>query len=291
MISRIALGTVQFGLPYGVANKAGQVSRDEAALIVSEARAAGVDTIDTAVVYGESEQVLGEIGVGQWRVISKLPPVPEDHTVGIEAWVMESVHASLRRLGIPRLHGLLVHQPLQLLGPCGDAIYRAMTELKKRGQVEKMGVSVYGPGELDALCARFEFDIVQAPFSIVDRRLARSGWLRRLRASRTEIHTRSAFLQGLLLMDDSCRPPEFGKWQPLWRQWHHWLVDKTLTPLQACLGFVLSQPEIDRVVVGVDGAVQLREILASVDKPVPPPPDCLMSEDPDLINPSLWKTA
>ena len=287
MNNRLALGTVQFGLPYGIANQARQVSRDETAMILDHAWAMGLDTLDTAIAYGESEQRLGEIGVAQWQVITKLPAMPENHT-DVTAWVQESVLGSLKRLRIPKLHGLLLHHSQQLLGPRGDALYRALHALKDQGKVEYAGVSIYGPDELDALWPQCQLDLVQAPLNIMDRRLATSGWLTRLHRAGTEVHIRSVFLQGLLLMEAANRPAIFNSWQPLWDRWHHWLDDQQLTPLRACLGFALSQPEVDRVVVGVDSLNQLQEILSSVETPAVEPPTALMSEDLRLINPSCW---
>jgi aryl-alcohol dehydrogenase-like predicted oxidoreductase len=290
MSSRLALGTVQFGLPYGIANQAGQVSRDEAAAILGHAWAAGIDTLDTAISYGESEQQLGKIGVGQWRVVSKLPAIPESCT-DVAAWVQKSIHGSLDRLRIPKLHGLLLHRSEQLLGSPGDALYQALVKLKDQNKVGKIGVSIYDPVELDALWSRYRLDLVQAPFNILDRRLATSGWLTRLHQAGVEVHVRSTFLQGLLLMDAVDRPAKFNRWQPLWDEWHRWLGEQALTPLQACLGFAYSQFEIDRVVVGVDSLKQLQEILVGVKGPVVALPTALMSGDLDLINPSRWGAA
>jgi aryl-alcohol dehydrogenase-like predicted oxidoreductase len=285
--NRLALGTVQFGLPYGVANQVGQVGSDEVAAILEHAWTAGLDTLDTAIVYGESEQRLGEVGVGQWRVITKLPAMPEKHD-DVGAWVQESVLGALKRLRIPKLHGLLLHRSQQLLGAQGGTIYRALLTLKEQGKVDKIGVSIYDPDELDALWAHFQFDLVQAPFNIIDRRLATSGWLSRMHQAGIEIHVRSVFLQGLLLMEPTNRPATFRHWQLLWDQWHRWLDEQSMTPVQACLGFAMSQPEISRVVVGVDSLKQLQEILASVEAPNVMPPAALMSGDLNLINPSHW---
>ena len=287
MTNRLVLGTVQFGLPYGIANQAGQVSRAEATAIMDHARGRGIDTLDTAIAYGESEQRLGEIGVAQWQVISKLPAVPE-YCTDIAEWVHESVLGSLQRLRIQRLRGLLLHHPHQLLGPEGSALYRALVSIKNQGKVEKIGISIYGPDELDALWPRYRFDLVQAPFNIIDRRLAVSGWLARLHQAGAEVHVRSVFLQGLLLMDAAKRPAAFNRWEPLWQQWHRWLDNQALTPLQACLGFALTQPGIDRVVIGVESLAQLQEILVSVETPAVEPPVTLVSEAPDLVNPSRW---
>lgn len=287
MNNRLALGTVQFGMPYGIANKAGQVSREEAGAILDYAAAAGIDTLDTAIAYGQSEERLGETGVKQWRIISKLPAMPEPcHDVS--SWVQKSVSESLGRLGINRLGGLLLHRPQQLLGQNGHALYAALEDLKQRGIVEKIGISIYDPQELEALMPIYRFDLVQAPFNVLDRRLITSNWLTRLKQAGTEVHVRSVFLQGLLLMDASNRPARFQKWQKLWDIWHEWLTANQLSPLQASLCFALAQPEIDRVIVGVDTVHQLQDILAAAGGNAPMPPIELNCEDIDLINPSHW---
>jgi aryl-alcohol dehydrogenase-like predicted oxidoreductase len=284
---RLALGTVQFGLPYGVANESGQVSRDDAAAILDHAWAAGLDTLDTAIAYGDSEQRLGEIGVKKWQTISKLPSVPENRN-DVYAWVQEAVLNSMARLRVAKLRGLLLHCSQQLTGPHGDALYQALIALKEQGKVEKIGISIYDPEELDVLVPRFQLDMVQAPFNIIDRRLATSGWLTRLHQTGIEVHIRSVFLQGLLLMEPANRPAAFNRWQPLWDRWHCWLEQQSMNSVQACLGFAMSQPEISRVVVGVDSLRQFREILAGTEVPAIMPPASLASDDLDLINPSRW---
>jgi aryl-alcohol dehydrogenase-like predicted oxidoreductase len=288
MNKRFALGTVQFGLSYGIANEIGQVSINEAATILEVARDAGLDTLDTAISYGESEQRLGAIGVQHWRVVSKLPALP-DTSIDLAEWVGDSVSSTLERLGLSKLHGLLLHRSAMLLESQGDTLYGALSVLRDQGKIGKIGVSIYDPQELDALPLRYKLDLVQAPFNVLDRRLAVSGWLDRLHAAGVEVHTRSAFLQGLLLMDASKRPAAFSRWQPLWDAWHRLLAERNLTALQACLGFVLSHPQIDRIVIGVDSVQQLHEILESVKAAVVVPSKDLMSDDLDLINPSRWR--
>lgn len=284
---RLAIGTVQFGMRYGVANQSGQVPLADIQRIMGKARSAGIDTLDTAIAYGDSESNLGKAGVDGWRVISKLPPVPE--TCGeIGEWVRNSVAESLGRLNTARLHGLLLHRPANLLGAQGDGLYSALLNLKEQGLVEKIGVSIYAPEELSALLPRFAIDLVQAPFNLVDRRLQSSGWLSRLKQQGIEVHTRSAFLQGLLLMTAAQRDRKFDRWQPLWNRWERWLEQENVTPVAACLGFVLSQPEIDRVVVGLDSEQHLSEMLSGVGSANLAVPADFQSDDPELINPSRW---
>ncbi len=285
--SRLAVGTVQFGMNYGVANMSGQVSHTDAAMILERAREAGINTLDTAAAYGDSELRLGQIGVGDWRVVSKLSSL-SDSCEDVARWVETSVRESLERLAIPKLYGLLLHRPENLLAKHGAELYAAMQNLKAQGLITKIGVSVYDPSELESLFPAFELDLVQAPYNVVDRRLATSGWLKRLKDSGVEVHTRSVFLQGLLLQQTNQRPTRFARWQTLWNSWDKWLEETKLTPLQACLAFALSNQDIDRVLVGLDSVPQLTEVLAAAAPISVVVPDGLSSDDVELVNPSNW---
>jgi len=284
---RLALGTVQFGLDYGVANQRGQVTSAEAKSILAEARANGMTMLDTAIAYGDSEQRLGEIGIPGWQVVSKLPAVP-DNCQDITRWVGECVRGSLQRLKIPSLHGLLLHRPQQLLQEGGDELYAALQQIRREGLVRKTGISIYGPDELDALCPRYSFELVQSPFSLVDRRLLRSGWLDKLTGQGTEVHVRSIFLQGLLLMSSTERPRKFDRWGALWSRYEAWLGQVGLSPLQVCVRYALSVAAIGQVVVGVDSLAQLREITQAANGICPVVPSELTSEEPDLVSPARW---
>ncbi len=286
---KIALGTAQFGLIYGVANQSGQVPHEEAQAILQYAKESGIDTLDTAIIYGESEQRLGAIGVQDWEIISKLPEVSSD-CPNIAKWVEEEVQASLRRLKRKNLSALLLHRPQQLLENNGKALYTALQRIKKDGLVEKIGISIYTPEELEALYQRkyFEFDLVQAPFNVIDRRLIQSGWLKRLSDLGIELHVRSVFLQGLLLMTEKARPPKFDRWKQLWRDWHEWLNKTGLTPMEACIRYALSFPEIDRVIVGVDTKAQLMEILQAAKGSTPEVSEHIQSNFTELLNPAYW---
>lgn len=286
---RLALGTVQFGLRYGIANHRGQMDRDAARAVLALARTAGIDTLDTAIAYGDSETCLGEAGTEGFRIVTKLPSVP-GNVADVGRWAHDELQGSLRRLGVRTVYGLLLHRSQQLVGPEGQALGRALERLKAEGLARKIGVSIYDPLELDACWPHFRFDLVQVPFNILDRRLVTTGWLSRLNQAGVEVHARSVFLQGLLLMDAANRPSYFQRWRSLWSRWRQWLADNELTPLQASLRFVLSQPGIDRVIVGVDSPEHLRDILAVAEETDIEPPSELISVDPDLINPSRWKT-
>jgi aryl-alcohol dehydrogenase-like predicted oxidoreductase len=133
-------------------------------------------------------------------------------------------------------------------------------------------------------------DIVQAPLNILDRRLVESGWAKKLKRQGTELHVRSAFLQGLLLMTPEQRPSKFAIFNPIWSEWSRWLNETGLPPLHACLGYVLGLAEVDKVIVGIDSTRQLQEIFAASHAQLTSLPNFphAYENDTDLMNPGRW---
>lgn len=285
--SKLALGTVQFGLDYGVANRSGRISAEEGGKILAEAARAGVDTLDTAIAYGDSESTLGEIGVGNWRIVSKLPKMPDDIS-DVDGWVETQIVGSLNRLKVGHLEGVLLHYPAQIFSGQGRKIPVALQKSKEKGLVKKIGVSIYGPNELPALLDAFDLNLIQAPLNILDRRLIKSGWFAQMSLAGVEVHVRSIFLQGLLLMTESQRPDKFSQWHSLWTVWDSWLKANNLSALEACLSFALNQENVRKVVIGVDSLNQMRQILSLPCRDLPELPDFSGLYDERLINPSAW---
>lgn len=168
-------------------------------------------------------------------------------------------------------------------------VYNFLLELKNKSLVDKIGISIYSVEELEKLPEKFKFDIVQAPFNILDRSLETSGWLDRLHSKGIEIHVRSAFLQGLLLFSKSDRPKKFNRWNYLWEEWHNWLEKESVSPLEACMFFQKSFSKIGKIIVGVQTADQLSHIVAALQSTRNLTiPINLISTDKELINPSYW---
>jgi len=285
---KLALGTAQFGMTYGVANQSGQLNNEEASQILKLAREMGISTLDTAIGYGDSEKVLGELGVNYFKVVTKLPALP-DNVLDVDSWIESEIIGSLTRLGVKSVYGVLLHRSEDLLGHRGNHVIRSLRRLKSNGITQKTGISIYNPSELESMPKAADIDIVQAPLNLVDRRLETSGWLQRLSTQGIEIHTRSAFLQGLLLMPRRAIPKKFERWNNLWDIWHNCLSEYQYTASAACLSYPLSLPEVDRVVVGLDSKRQLEELI-SITKMNVTPYDWtfMMSHDEQLINPHQW---
>ncbi len=285
---KLALGTAQFGMPYGISNTVGQINEVDAQLIIKRSEDIGINTIDTAVVYGESELCLGHIGIGGWRVITKLPEVPAN-CLSIDTWVREQLKNSFNRLCVKNVTGLMLHRPMQLSQPMGSELWHVLLELKHEGLVEKIGYSIYSPDEIGMLWPKFIPDIIQSPYNVLDQRLKTSGWLKRLHDRDVEVHVRSVFLQGLLLMGQETRPEKFKRWNNVWSQWEEWLKINNFSALEGCLLPVLLEEMINFLVVGVNSLQDLNEILAvATQNHDVMMPETLSIDDDDLINPSKW---
>lgn len=289
-LSKLALGTAQFGQQYGILNKTGKVAFDEVGAILNEARSINIGVLDTAFVYGNCEEVLGDFGVNGFDIVTKIPSLSHivyDELAGVE----EYIKLTLKRLKTTKLYGVLFHSSSDLLGQHGKELFTALQEVKDRGMISKLGVSIYDPSELDELAvAEVDVDIVQAPFNVFDRRLETSGWLRKLKQNKVEIHLRSIFLQGILLTEAPNMPRYFAKWNDHFQRWENWLSKNRLNKLQACVNFVHSQSDADKIIIGVDSLQHLKKLsLSFLNASDRIPQSDLMIDEIELIDPRNWK--
>ena len=284
---KVSLGTVQFGLDYGVSNLTGKVPAQTAADILELAQKAGVDTLDTAIGYGDAEATLGKVANGDWRIVTKLPGLP-DGVTNAAPWVDDQIAASLRRLHRHRVDAVLLHQPKDLSGPAGRQLWHALQTLKEAGLCDRIGVSIYDPDDLVALPSGCWPDLVQAPYNPFDRRLETSGWADKLVEKGAEIHVRSTFLQGALLMPRAARNAKFPLHIKAFDAWENFLNESGQGGLGAALGLSISRTWIERVVVGVVSTHQLISILEAYDSSFQIPPLSLAMPDQSLIDPRFW---
>ncbi|WP_339136117.1 MAG: aldo/keto reductase [Candidatus Electrothrix sp. GW3-4] len=293
---KLGLGTVQFGMKYGISNSEGQTSKQEVRRILEVARRKGIRYLDTASQYGRSEQVLGQtMPVGhQFRIITKTPhfkskKIEQRHISQLK----KSFEQSLDRLLVDSVYGLMVHNAEDLLVPGGENLYQAIIDLKKDGKLRKAGVSVYTAKQIDMINSRYDIDIIQVPVNILDQRLIQSGHLSDLKKRGVEIHARSIFLQGLLLM----RPDELHSYfDPIKRHiqtYQNEIHSHGFSLLSSAVQFVKSIDLIDKVLVGVDSVVHLQEISAAYNVSIQKSQQIdflkYAVDHSDFVDPSQWK--
>lgn len=288
MSCRLALGTVQFGLDYGISNTQGQVPAVEVARILLRAAEAGIDTLDTSYSYGNSEQVLGEalqpLGV-PLRVVTKYP-VEADVGAPAEVWV-----ESQRRLRGYPVYGYLLHNYHSFRERLERVDF--LQQLRARGEVQRTGFSVYQPQDLaEILDKQLPFELIQLPYSVLDQRFA--PFLPELKRRGVEIHARSAFLQGLVFCAPETLPAQFAAALPSLRRLRAIAEQSGLPLATLCLGFALANPLLDRIVVGVQSLANLEQNLSVLELAGQIQPWLaqlaeLKLKDETILNPSLWK--
>jgi|TARA_B110000263_G_C15308660_1_gene511858 aryl-alcohol dehydrogenase-like predicted oxidoreductase len=287
-MNKLALGTVQFGMNYGIANDSKKTFPQKSiSEILKLAKLKKITTLDTAIAYGSSEKNLGKENLDSFDVITKISNIPLFEK-NIYSWIRKEVALSLQRLNQNKIYGVLLHKASDLNGPDGKKIYEALSILKKERIVSKIGISIYSPSELDNIVSNFDIDIVQSPFNVFDTRLKTSGWMDKLHQANIEIHTRSTFLQGLLLMDLKDIPTKFSKWAYLFALWDKTVEESNMNKMEACIKFSSSFDEIDKVIFGVDNVEQFKEVseynfLNKYNNLCD-----MSSNDEYLINPTKW---
>lgn len=265
---RLGLGTVQFGQDYGISNRHGRPAVDEVAAILRVAADGGVDLLDTAHAYGDAEEILGELAVetAPFRVVTKTPAARVSAIGDAEVGrVRGGFSDSLARLQRTSLFGLLLHRAADLALPGGERLAETLVRLREEGKVAKVGVSVYSPADLDRVIRVFRPDLVQLPFSVLDQRFARSGHLAELRRQGVEVHLRSVFLQGVLLMDSARIPDALQALRPSLAAWRRHLDGEGVSPLAGALA-VARRADADICLVGVNSSGEMGEILGAWEK-------------------------
>jgi aryl-alcohol dehydrogenase-like predicted oxidoreductase len=281
---RLALGTVQFGLAYGVAGNAAAVPETEVRAILARASALGIDTLDTAPAYGDIEERLaGLMGEARFSVVTKVPALPADVAEsGVAAWVGAVLERSFRRLG-DRIGGVLFHHAPDLFGPLGPRLWEAAAKAVQ-AHGARLGASCYDVATLRHLQARYPIVLAQVPGNAFDQGLC--GW--QAGAAPPAVHIRSAFLQGLLLLPEAQAAARVPKAAAALARWHAWCRDRALAPLAAALAIAKGLPGATHCLVGVDSADQLEAVASAWQAARPLAAPELATRDGDVIDPRCW---
>jgi aryl-alcohol dehydrogenase-like predicted oxidoreductase len=280
----LALGTVQFGLNYGIAGRGNAVPEDEVRAILEFAYSSGVRWLDTAAAYGNIEERLAALAGGlAFAIVSKLPPRPDNISgPAIRSWTCDMVERAHERLGVS-LKALLFHRAEDLWGDGGTVAWMAATEAASRHGIP-LGVSCYDAGTLQRLAERFPLAIAQLPGNALDQSITA------MHLPAVPIHLRSIFLQGLLLMDQGEAVRRLPAAAAALQRWHAWCADHRLPPLRAALSIARHLP-VSQCVLGVDSLTQLRAIVQAWGEAVPLAAPELAIADPAVVDPRVWQVA
>lgn len=276
-VSKLVLGTVQFGCQYGI-NSAGKPSQDDVKAILDEASAKGITTLDTSCAYGDAEQVLGRTGrTGNFRIVSKYLRTPGMTFDGV-------FRQSLEQLGTDKVYGYLVHH----FSDWADdpSLWEKMQALREEGLAAHIGFSLYSPSELEKLLeAGIDFDIIQIPHNIFDRKF--DPYLHPLKERGVEVHVRSTFLQGLFFKDRDTLPEKMLPLKKYLLELDDYSKSSGIGISELALNYNAQNPDISGVLIGVDNVAQLKANAASLsDRGIDL--DINVKEQ-ELLNPVNWK--
>lgn len=262
-LGRLCLGTAALGMEYGVTNENGPISFGEFGQILDLCRSAGVRGLDTAQNYGKAEEMLGRLGVSDLFITTKMTLLETENADA----VLEKTLASLQRLQVEKVDGMLLHNEERLTATDRDAVASALQKLKTLGLVGKVGISSYEPALALELCERHGFDLVQLPVNVLDTRLLQNDYFQKFQDAGVEVQARSVFLQGLLLagpLPGKGVPREVEDQAEAFRARCR---KEGVTPLEAALGYVLGLADGFRVVFGVSSLRELEQILQAAGSP------------------------
>tara|TARA_X000000950_G_C13860458_1_gene638510 strand:- start:184 stop:1047 length:864 start_codon:yes stop_codon:yes gene_type:complete len=277
---KVALGTVQFGINYGIGNSTGKTPEHEVSKILDLAYQNGISLIDTAQAYGSSEKILGKYHQNRFKIITKL----NSNLINKQA-TDSLIEESLKKLQVESIYGVLFHSILNLTND--QKIYKVLLNFKSKNVVEKLGISATTIDEIEIYIEKFGLpDILQIPYNIVDRRF--KNILIDLHKQGVEIHSRSTFLQGLLFTETSKLSSHFNQIKPfIDKLQNHFRKKEKLA--RFLLLTVLENNFIDKVIIGVNNSAQLLSNLSDIKLKTDFLDKYTIPELSDnILNPSLW---
>lgn len=281
---KIAIGAAQFGFDYGVANKNGQVKKDEVSQILDFAQRQGINTIDTAKDYGNSEETIGsyinDYQDAYWEIITKVNKEGGD----LETQIDDSID----KLNTAP-YAVLAHSAADYLDPI---FCNKLHQMKNIRKILKIGVSVYTIDEISKVLDVTPPDIIQCPLNILDTKLYKNGILDKIKSYNINIHIRSVFLQGLFYLSKEDIKISFPDLLPTIERLISISNNAGITLAELSLLWVSSLEQVDKIIIGVDSIDQLKDHVITLNKKV----DHIIFEESlsinyeneSILNPSLW---
>jgi aryl-alcohol dehydrogenase-like predicted oxidoreductase len=290
-MSIIAIGTAQFGYKYGI-NYKKKTSFFEKKKIITQAEFDGFKFIDTSPVYGDAENVIGRIlkPNHSFNIITKTTLAKGSNiNYNLIEDFKKNFFLSLKKLKQTNIYALLIHNSDDLFKKNSEKLYRAIKSLKDNKLIKKIGVSVYEKREIDAVLRHYDFDIFQIPCNILDQRLIQDGTLEILDKKNIEMHARSVFLQGLLLMKVNELPNYFKPIYLKLSSWHKKLKDNNISPVNAALSFAMNLKKFKSIIVGFNNYKQFQQVSSYKFIKLPFLTDDLICNNRKYIDPRYWK--
>jgi len=260
--SKIILGSANFGLKYSQLNAYKKVDKKEIRKILRFCEKNKIEYLDTAHGYGNAEKIIGQLKKTEWKIITKIPKIKSQNSIEIRKYIFEIINNSLKNLNCKSLYGILFHDEKQLLSKNGSKIFKCLKYLKKKGMINKIGVSFYTPEILIKTLSNFKIDLIQIPINYINRSFINQKILKKIKKQNIEVHARSIFLQGLLLKEKT-NNKKFKKFISYINMWHN---KNKISRLESSLNFFNNLNFIDKYIFGLESLSQLKQIIKTKKK-------------------------
>ncbi len=251
MYPNIILGTVQFGLEYGINNVSGIPDEEAIHEILKHSYDIGIRSIDTAEIYGKAVECIGtfhrKTGL-HFDIHSKF--------IGTRPEIVEAeLQNNLEKMDVPQLATFSYHTFKKY--EANLDLHRGLEKMKAKKLIRSVGLSVYTNEEFQTAINDDVIDLIQVPFNLLDNYAQRGYYLELARSRKKTIQARSVFLQGLFFKDLNTLPERLIPLRPYLAQLHTIAEDYGLSMESLCLRYVNAQPLIDEIVIGIDNKMQL----------------------------------
>ena len=280
---KIIIGTANFGMKYGLGNK--NLNQKEIKKILSFGKKNGIRTLDTAPSYKNAFENLRRNKIENWDIISKIPSIPKNID-NINHHIQKIFFSNLKKINLSKIHTILIHDEKDILNVTkGKKILKILNHFKKEKLVKRVGCSIYDSHKVKRVIKNYDFDVIQCPYNIFDKRLVDSGLFRLLKKRKINIHLRSIFLQGLLLKKKKDIPIQFKNNQKITK--YYKLLEKyNLSNIEFCLS-ELDKIEYEKVLIGISHTNQLKDII-NFKNHLNKSTNILKTKNLKLIDPRKW---
>lgn len=282
---KFVLGSANFSKGYGIKKGKG-ISLLQLNKIAQVLKKNNINFVDTALSYPGVEKKIALSKLKNFEVYTKI--LKNDLKNKSSSQTTYLFLSSLNTLKKKSFHTVYFHKAKDLLEQDGENFYNNIVHLKKINLTKKIGISVYSPEELKKLLKKYSFDVIQIPLNVFDRRFLKHNFLNRLKKKGIEIHVRSIFLQGILLLESKKVPKYFKRWSKLFKDWDNWNLENNQNKLSTCINFIKSIKHVDKVILGISNYNQINEIINCCQSNKTKYPKKIFSKSKNLVDPRLW---
>jgi aryl-alcohol dehydrogenase-like predicted oxidoreductase len=292
-MSKLVIGTANFGLRYGIANDK-KLTHEEAFAILDYAKAQGIQWIDTASAYGDAERVVGDFFATRGKVFKVIGKLPAKEYLNERA-VEDKIYCSLRNMNIASFDAFLIHS-FDTYKLYGNKIVPVLQSLCKAGIIETYGISVYHPEEVAEIALKTRDNLViEFPLNLFDQRFLKGSLMQDIKNRGWRFFARSVFLQGLFFLSDDSLHGRFEQVRGKVGKIRELSSANGIRPECLALLFAGQKPWVDGVVVGVDSKEHMKSNIEcfgsanfskyeTMEHTLPE----LAIEDEDIILPYRW---